>query len=165
MNFSHFLLPLLILWPTLALADLRETIRDYQAEIAELEAAHDAWLDYKPARAAMAQAFTENGIGFSMRYAESWGGWLYLDWDTVQALYTRARYRLSDWGNAVGSGRFDEAAVASMLSEGMQALRRIDAQVDPWFRDDLKNAVERAYLAGSGPGGRVLRAALLPLSR
>lgn len=145
MNFGRLLLPLLIVWPSAALADLRETIHDYEIEIAALESAHDEWLDYYAAPDALRQAFSGNGIGFSMMYVEAWGDQFYLNWNTAQGIYTKAKDRLSDWRYAVDSGRFDEAAVESMLAEGMQVLRRIDAQVDPWFRDDLRNSTERAY--------------------
>lgn len=145
MQFERLLLPLLIVWPSVALADLQQTIRDYKIEIAALEAAHDEWLDRGPAQTALRQAFSENGIGFSMMYVESWGDSFYLNWSAVRRIYTNAEYRLSDWSYTVGSGRFDEAAVEGMLAEGMQVLRHIDAQVDPWFRDDLKNSTERAY--------------------
>src|SRR5690606_24408229 len=116
-----------------------------EIEIAALEAAHDEWLDLEPARAALEEAFAENGIGFSMMYVEAWGDSIYLDWDTVKGLFTKADDRLSEWRRTVGSGRFGEAAVESMLAEGMQVLRDIDAQIDPWLRDDMKNLTERAY--------------------
>jgi hypothetical protein len=145
MQFVRLLLPLLIVWPSVALADLRQTIRDYEIEIAALEAAHDEWLNRYPAQAALRQSFTEKGIDFSMMYVESWGDNIYLNWSAVRDIYTNAEYRLSDWKYTVGSGRFDEAVVEGMLAEGMQVLRHIDAEIDPWFLDDLKNSTERAY--------------------
>ncbi|HEV7274899.1 MAG TPA: hypothetical protein VGN80_01275 [Devosiaceae bacterium] len=145
MKIARLLLPLALLWPSAALADLRQAISDYQAEIDALEAVHHAWLDLEPAEATLAAAFAANGIGFSMQYAEPWGGWLYLDWSSARGVYEKARYRLSEWSYTIGSERFDETAVEQMLAEGMETLRRIDGWMEPWFRDDVKNAVERAY--------------------
>lgn len=55
----------------------------WKTEIAQEQASINAKFILKPARALQQKAFEDGGVVWAQRYSESWGGWIYMDWDSA----------------------------------------------------------------------------------
>ncbi len=126
-----------------ATAEINTTVEALLAEVKELSRAHEARWGYSAAPGTLREAFEQGGNGFSMRYIESWSGWLWLDWNETKGVFERTSRGLINWRTAVNHGQADEAATEAMLKAGVARLHRINGQIQVWFEDDLKNEVER----------------------
>lgn len=126
-----------------ASADINATVDELLAEVKELSRAHDARWGYNAAPATLREAFEKGGNGFSMRYIQSWSGWLWIDWNETKGVYENTTWSLLNWRSAVKDGRAGEAETTLMLQEGVERLRDLTQQMEVWFEDDLKNEVER----------------------
>ncbi len=126
-----------------ATADINTTVEGLLADVKQLSQAHEARWGYNAAPETLGQAFEAAGIGFSMRYVDSWSGWLWLDWKDATGVFGSTSQRLRDWRGAVNRGQADEAQTEAMLRAGVARLHALNARMQIWFEDDLKNEIER----------------------
>ncbi|MCF6326638.1 MAG: hypothetical protein L3J21_05025 [Devosiaceae bacterium] len=127
-----------------ARAGINATTEAYQAEIKTMEAVQEARWGSRTARATLQKAFEAGQVGWAQYYLTSWSGWLWLDWNDTEEVYSLAHRRLFDWYFAVADGQADAAQVEAMLERGMLRLRLLHSRMPIWFEDDLKHSVERA---------------------
>ncbi len=126
-----------------ATADINTTVDQLLADVKEMGRAHEARWGYNAAPKTLRRAFEQGGIGFSMRYIDSWSGWLWIDWNETRGVYESTAWRLRQWRTAVNHGQADEQVTEEMLRAGVKRLHTLNARMQVWFEDDLKNEVER----------------------
>lgn len=135
----------------LALADLPTTTAAMRAEIAQREAVLDALYGPKAVEQTLIDAFDRGGVGWaSGQYADSWSGWIYLDWDSVDDFYWHADRAVQDWAGNWQQTGLDEAEVTAILETGMAAFRRMDAQIGRVFDLRLALTVQSGRIADRG---------------
>jgi len=68
---------------------IAEQLESWKKEIEQEETSIGAKFELKPARVNQQKAFENGGVEWSQRYAESWGGWIYMDWSSAANLHSR----------------------------------------------------------------------------
>lgn len=127
-------------------AEAKRQIQEYLDEINMLWQEKRDTYGAEEAKILMGDAFSRAGVGWAKRYIDSWGGWLYVDWDKAQKFYDRHRYRLETSIRAIYQQGYATPADMQYLAEGMSQWRRIEPDIDRIFSDYVRFQARRAKL-------------------
>jgi hypothetical protein len=123
---------------TSGIDELIQTVRDARASL-------EAQYGSGAVGQTLTEAFAANGIGYSMRFADTWSGGLSAEWLRGVGFYLNAERRLQGWRAAVQYGRAQPGDAMAYLTPAMQQFQTIHGVVAVGLQEVVRVNVGAAH--------------------